>query len=140
MGRSTQTFTRRVLVVVVDEQSHSVWHHVDYRLEALDAPLRRSRGVEHQRTTNGPGHPSGETTQGVGQAHCLGKAWRLPVNNRPSALGGTVPRTKTGSPGGDHQAMKPLGQSQQGRGHLLSAIPDHRPLDHLPTFGDHALN
>ena len=77
---------------------------VEDGLEALDGAGGRPGRVEDEGGADGAGHPPGQPALvRVGQAHGLGQARGVPIEDGGGALGREVARTETGAAGGDDQ-------------------------------------
>ena len=99
---------------VVGEQAQRVGQHVEDGVEALDAALRRARRVEDDRVPGDAGDAPRQPPERAHEAHGLGQAGRLAVDDRPGALRREVAGREAGAAGRDDQAGEAVGQLDAG--------------------------
>ena len=116
-------------VGVLVEQPQRVGQHVDDGFEALDAALRRAGGVEHDGVTGDAGDAPREPPERADQAHRLGQAGRVALDDGPGALGRQVARREAGAAGRDDEAGEAVGQLAERRGDAAGAVLDDAVID-----------
>ena len=101
--------------------------------ETFDGALGGAREVADQGLADGTADAAGQHPVGVlavaDQPHGFGQAGRLPLDDRPGALGREVPGAEAGAAGGDDEAGEAVGQSPQGGGDGLHPVLRDPVLD-----------
>ena len=86
----------------------------------LDRARGGAGGVEDEGGADGAGRGPGQAALvGVGQAHGLGQAGGVAVEDGGGALGREVAGPEAGAAGGDDQPREPVGEAAEGVGHRV---------------------
>lgn len=100
-------------------------YDVEHRLEAFDGAARTARDVKDQCASECAGDTARQASERVHEAHRLGEARGLALDNGPRCFGREVTGRKTGTAGRDEQTGVTITHLAKRVGDGLDAIEHH---------------